>query len=137
MLQMSVSTAERLFKKLKDNQWITFKGPKKTGKYELTDIGFQQLKSSKLDGISGGLNDGINSGISSEHIQVLEYIHTHQGSKTKDIAKTLQISVRNAERILKKLKDNSWIIFSGTKKAGSYLLTKTGIDLLKLSSNKK
>ncbi len=137
ILQLSISTVDRLFKKLKDNQWITFKGPKKSGKYELTHAGFQLLKSSRFDGINEGLNEGINEGLSNEHIQVLEYTHNHQGCKTNDIAKTFQMSVSSTERKLKALKEKDWIIFSGPKKTGKYQLTETGLNLLNDRQTKK
>ncbi len=134
-LQVSVSTAERLIKKLKDNDWITFKGPKKTGKYELTKSGIQLVISRNFDGINEGLNDGINEGLSSEHTKVLK--HIQKGFKTSEVAKSLQMSLSSIERILKRMKDNDWIIFSGPKKTGSYQLTEKGQRILNQQKSKK
>ena len=129
-LQVSVSTAERLIKKLKDNDWITFKGPKKTGRYELTKVGNRLLKSHNFDGI----NEGLNEGLTSEQAKVLNYIQ--QGFKTSDLAKSIQMSVSSIERILKTMKENELIIFSGPKRTGTYQLTRKGQIVLNQQKNK-
>ena len=132
-LKLPLRSTERVISSLVEKQLIVFSGSKKTGKYHVTKTGHGVLKDHPI----GGINGGINGGITNEQIQILEAIQKLHASKTKDIAEELKISFRNAERTLKLLKDNDWIIFSGPKKTGNYQLTQKGFKVLNQQKRKK
>ena len=60
----------------------------------------------------GGINGGINP--------LFSYIKNNPGKRTIDIAKNLNISLRTAERWIRKLRDEGRIEFKGSKKTGGY-----------------
>jgi ATP-dependent DNA helicase RecG len=64
----------------------------------------------------GGINGGINA--------LLSYVRDNPGKRTRDMAKSLNISLRTIERWMGKLKDEGKILFIGSKKTGGYYIAK-------------
>jgi ATP-dependent DNA helicase RecG len=64
----------------------------------------------------GGSNGGISGGLN----QLFFHISNNPGKRTVEIAKSLNLSLRTAERWIRKLRDDGKIQFKGSKKTGGY-----------------
>lgn len=73
-------------------------------------------------GINGGANGGANGGIADLKERLADYIRNNPGKKVLEITTALNIPQRTIERLLKKLREDGKITFSGGRKTGGYLI---------------
>ena len=82
----------------------------------LATLAYEQQRisstSADVEGVSGGVSGGVNS--------LLAHIEKHPGQKAAQIAESLGVAQRTAERWIQQLKNAKQIEFRGAPKTGGY-----------------
>ncbi len=73
--------------------------------------------------ISGGIIGGINELVSDRLSLIIKFIWTMHSVFKKPIRETLKIPLRTLDRDMEILKKKDRVLFVGSKKSGSYILS--------------
>lgn len=94
----------------------------------LATLAYEQQRitstSAGTEGISGGVTGGVSGGVNGGVNSLLAHVEKHPGQKAAQIAATLGVPQRTAERWIQQLKNAKQIEFRGAPKTGGYWLRK-------------
>ncbi|MDO9633808.1 MAG: putative DNA binding domain-containing protein [Paludibacter sp.] len=125
---------------IEDCENKSYPKPKWESKLGATTLVFPDVTvTTKTDDVaSDAVNDAVNDAVSKELtsaviirlVEIVKYIALNQGTKVNDLVGNFKVSERTIKENLKVLTEANLIVYSGSKKAGFYILTKDLHDKL-------
>ncbi len=111
-----------------------FKSPIWKNKNNTTTVVFAGLTaiSGRYEGVNEGVNEGVkkrlffdaNEGVNSDMNLLYQAIKKAPGLKVPSLSEQINKSIATTERLIKKLKEQQYILFVGAPKTGGYVLKK-------------
>jgi ATP-dependent DNA helicase RecG len=82
------------------------------------------------DAVNDAVNEDITSIVKSRLVEIIKFIKSNHGTKVNDLVHYFNVSERTIKDNLKTLTEANLIVYSGSKKAGFYVITKDLHDKL-------
>jgi ATP-dependent DNA helicase RecG len=116
-----------------------FASPKWDNKAGYTSVVFPGVTvTAKADAVNDAVHDAVNDAVNAEItstvktrlVEIVNYIASNHNTKVNDLVKYFKVSERTIKENLKVLIESNLIVYSGSKKAGFYTLSKNLHDNL-------